>query len=76
MTTETGTHILEIKAHDANSLQDHLNAALLMAQGKAISECRHGILVTQHGYTSYTVAITPDVPYGETRERRQWTHKS
>jgi hypothetical protein len=36
-----------------------------------MQECRHGILVTQHGYTSYTVAVSRDVPYGQTHERRE-----
>jgi hypothetical protein len=35
-----------------------------------MQERRHGILVTQHGYTSYTVAVSRDVPYGQTHERR------
>jgi hypothetical protein len=36
-----------------------------------MKERRHGILVTQHGYTSYTVAVSRDVPYGQTHERRE-----
>lgn len=32
---------------------------------------RHGILVTQHEYTSNTVGVSRDVPYGQTYERRE-----
>jgi hypothetical protein len=36
-----------------------------------MNEYRHGILVTRHSYTSYTVAVSRDVPFGETHERRE-----
>lgn len=37
-----------------------------------MQERRHGVLVTQTGFSRYTVAVSRDVPYGETRELRQW----
>lgn len=36
----------------------------------------HGIMVTQVGHTSYTVALSRDVPYGQTHELRQWASES
>jgi hypothetical protein len=42
-----------------------------IAREHAVKESRHGILVTQHSYSSYTVAVSRDVPYGQTHERRQ-----
>jgi len=42
-----------------------------MAREQAMQEGRHGILVTQHGYTSYTVAVSRDVPFGQTLEHRE-----
>jgi hypothetical protein len=45
--------------------------AVDIARKNAMNDHSHGILVTQQGYTSYTVAISRDVPYGQTRERRE-----
>ena len=63
--------VLEVTAHDADTIESDLNAAVEIAREHAMKECRHGILVTQHGYTSYTVAVSRDVPYGQTHERRE-----
>ena len=63
--------VLEITAHDPDTVENDLNTAVEIAREHAMKECRHGILVTQHGYTSYTVAVSRDVPYGQTYERRQ-----
>ena len=62
--------VLEITAHDPVTIENDLNTAVEMAREHAMQERRHGILVTQHGYTSYTVAVSRDVPYGQTHERR------
>ena len=63
--------VLEITVHDRATLEFDLNAAVDIAREHAMTEGRHGILVTQHGYTRYTVAVSRDVPYGQTHERRQ-----
>jgi hypothetical protein len=63
--------VLEITAHHPDTLENDLNAAVEIAREQAMKECRHGILVTQHGYTNYTVAVSRDVPFGETHERRE-----
>lgn len=63
--------VLEITAYDPETVENDLNAAVEIAREQAMKERRHGILVTQHGYTSYTVAVCRDVPYGQTRERRE-----
>ncbi|HEU4668924.1 MAG TPA: hypothetical protein VFS79_14815 [Arthrobacter sp.] len=41
----------------------------------AMQEGRHRILVTQHGYARYSVAVRPDVPFGQTHERRELGQK-
>jgi hypothetical protein len=61
---------LEITAYDAETVENDLNTAVEIAREHAKKERRHGVLVTQHGYTSYTVAVSGDVPYGLTREQR------
>ncbi|MCU1515827.1 MAG: hypothetical protein JWQ75_548 [Pseudarthrobacter sp.] len=63
--------VLEVTAHDPDTVERDLNAAVEIACEHAMKEGRHGILVTQHGYTSYTVAVSRDVPYGQTHEHRE-----
>jgi hypothetical protein len=62
--------VLAITAHDPDTVETDLNTAVEMARENAMQESRHGILVTQHSYTSYTVAVSRDVPFGQTHERR------
>jgi hypothetical protein len=54
-----------------DTVENDLNAAVETARGQAMKESRHGILVTRHGYTSYRIAVSRDVPYGQTHERRE-----
>lgn len=61
--------ILEITADDPHTVQQDLNAAEDIAREHAM-ELHHGILVTQHDYTKYTVEVSRDVPFGETQEVR------
>ena len=63
--------VLSITAQDPDTVESDLNTAVDMAREHAMTERRHGILVTQHSYTSYTVAVSRDVPYGQTYERRE-----
>ncbi|QCO99908.1 hypothetical protein FCN77_22060 [Arthrobacter sp. 24S4-2] len=64
--------LLEIIAHDPATIENDLNSAVDIALRHAMQERRHGVLVTQTGFSTYTVAVSRDVPYGETREQRQW----
>jgi hypothetical protein len=63
--------VLEVTAHDPETVENDLNAAVEIAREHAMKECRRGILVTQHGYTNYTVAVSRDVPYGQAHERHE-----
>jgi hypothetical protein len=63
--------VLEITAHSPDGVENDLNAAVEIAREHAMKESRHGILVTRHSHTSYTVAVSRDVPYGQTHERRE-----
>lgn len=72
--TMIGSHsdlVLEITASDPDTVENDLNDAVEIAREYAMKERRHGILVTQHSYTAYTVAVTGSVPYGQTHERRE-----
>ena len=50
-------------------IAERLDAAEKFARAQALKEGSHGILVTRHGPTSFTVTLSADVPYGITRER-------
>ncbi|MEO5781508.1 MAG: hypothetical protein ABIQ22_17360 [Arthrobacter oryzae] len=41
--------LLEVTAHHPDAVENDLNAAVEIAREHAMKECRHGILVTQHG---------------------------
>lgn len=57
-----------VEAHEPQLLEEDLNAAVDAALEHAMQEGRHGILVTRHGHTRYTVAVSAEVPYGLTME--------
>ncbi|MET1156706.1 hypothetical protein [Arthrobacter sp.] len=61
-------HTVHITATRADSLQQHLDEAVI----KLVSAAAHpraGILLTRHSATRYTAALDTDVPYGQTVER-------
>lgn len=67
------THpVLEVTGQDPDSLQDNLTAAVNEACALAMRLGRHGIMVTQHDFNSFTVRLSPDVPYGQTWEQRKF----
>lgn len=52
-----------------NALQEQLDTAHHAVRSLAVSGRRHGVLITRHGHDTYTLAVSPDVPYGMTYER-------
>ncbi len=64
--------ILEVTGQDPESLQNNLTAAVNEACELAMLIGGHGILVTQHDFNSFTVSLSPDVPYGQTWEQRSF----
>lgn len=63
--------VLEITGNDPDTIEGDLNTAVEVARTRAMRERRNGILVTQHGYTTYKVVVSRDVPYGQTHEVRE-----
>ena len=61
---------LEITARDPETIEKDLNIAHDIVRQHAMKDRRHGILITQHGYTTYTVTVSSNVPYGQTHELR------
>ncbi|NUU31939.1 hypothetical protein HNO80_10075 [Arthrobacter sp. C9C5] len=57
-----------VTADEPHLIAERLDAAEEQARARALVEGKHGILVTRHGSNSFTVSLSPDVPYGTTRE--------
>jgi hypothetical protein len=64
------SYLLEVRGDKAQQIREDLNGAVDRAISHAKKVGRHGVLVTQHSYTFYTVTLSKDVPYGQIRERR------
>lgn len=61
ISTIDGGHELLVET-DAHRLDEDLNTADKAAIPYATKEGRHGILVTRHGHTTFTVAVSGKVP--------------
>lgn len=69
MITATTGLTYHVGADEPHLIAERLEAAERSAQERALREGSHGILVTRLGPTSFTVALSADVPYGITQER-------
>ncbi len=49
-------------------IERRLDAAVEAAEAKAMRDGRNGVLVMRHCPQTYIVSVSPDVPYGVTRE--------
>jgi hypothetical protein len=58
-----------VEVNDASVLDEDLNSAVDLARQHAMLAGENGVLVTRHGPTTFTVAVSEAVPFGETRER-------
>lgn len=63
--------LLEVDGDDAETLEADLSVAVALAES-ATRSCGGGMLVTQHDYWSFTVAVSADVPHGRTVQRLAW----
>ncbi len=59
------TSLIVVKVQDAASVGRELEHASSVLREKATS---WGLLVTRVDFTTYTVALSPDIPFGFTRE--------
>lgn len=72
MTENTGTSFRwEVTGHEPLQIRKDLDEAVDRAVFHALQVGSHGVLVTQHSCTLYTVALSTDVPYGQIHERRK-----
>ncbi|WP_426989300.1 hypothetical protein [Pseudarthrobacter sp. Y6] len=61
-----------ITATTKTTLDDDLNTAVRAAELVAQCDGRRGVLVTRVDYASFTVELSPDVPYGFTYEKQRF----
>lgn len=66
-TIEAGRTFL-VEADAPHEIDRDLNAAVDAALLHAIQDGSQGILVTRHGHSTFTVAVSSKVPYGQTME--------
>lgn len=64
------SYVTEVRGDTPDQIRNDLNSAVDRAIGHAIKIGIHGVLVTQHSYTFYTVTLSDNVPYGQIEERR------
>jgi hypothetical protein len=57
-----------ITATDRDTMELELNAAVAIAQERAVVDGGKGILVTRHSLDSFSVTLSDKVPFGLTQE--------
>lgn len=69
-------HIIrELCITNARQLETQLDEAVQVAIDEAVARQRHGVLVTRHDTSNFTVGLSPDVPFGTTQEHDQRVSK-
>jgi len=67
-------HKVTVKASTGtgwDALQKQLDTAHEEVRSLATLSGRNGVLITRHRHGAYTVAVSPEVPYGMTYEREE-----
>ena len=64
--------VLCVDGDDAATLEFDVARAVEIAELEAQLFGNAGVVVTQHDYWSFTIAVTSTVPFGQRIERRQW----
>jgi hypothetical protein len=62
------TLIADLVVRNPVDRDDQLSSALARAIHAASDAKDRGVLITRHHYSRYTIALSPTVPYGQTRE--------
>ncbi|WP_427008544.1 hypothetical protein [Pseudarthrobacter sp. H2] len=69
MTTAEAPLVLEVMTDGPRQIDAQLTAAVDAALEMAMESRQFGILVTRHDDTKFTVALSHEVPFGQTIER-------
>ncbi|WAH98228.1 hypothetical protein [Arthrobacter sp. MMS18-M83] len=57
-----------VEANKPDLIDKDLNEAVDLALEYAMKAGQYGILVTRHGHSTFTVAVSAEVPFRQTRE--------
>lgn len=68
---ETHRMIADFRVNSKADMEVKLEAAVTEATQSALLYGNHGVLVTRHDFSRITVTLTPQVPFGLTRENDQ-----
>lgn len=60
---------ISVKAHSVRETESQLERAVQDGITEALKRRTRGVLVTRHDYTTFTVELSHDVPFGITLER-------
>jgi hypothetical protein len=71
ITTLKAGSAYHVTGDNPQSIQEGLDSAVELARQQAMTDGRHGILVTRLSPASFTVALSSEVPYGTTQESCQ-----
>lgn len=70
--TADASDSITLHVHDRSVLDSTLDSAVTQLTAKAKAQ-RQGILVTRTSPIRFVVSVSPDVPYGTTRELLDWS---
>ena len=76
MATSAAELMLRITADNRESINRQINEAVATALDRAMAERGRGILVTRHASAAFSVGLSDDVPFGLTREHREWKSRT
>ena len=68
MTPETTLPAITLRVSDRSTMDEALDAAEAAVRRHAMRQRDCGILVTRHSHDTFTLALSPEVPFGITRE--------
>ena len=60
--------IADFRVEGTNELEEMLESAVRTARHRALVDRTRGALVTRHDFGHFSVALSPKVPFGFTRE--------
>lgn len=61
--------VAEFRVETKTEMNQRLDAAIAAAHQTAFATGSHGVLVTRHDFSHFSVALSPEVPFGLTLER-------
>ncbi|MDR6417703.1 hypothetical protein [Pseudarthrobacter sulfonivorans] len=62
--------IADFRVEGTNELEEKLESAVGTARDQALMGCHNrGVLVTRHDFDHYSVSLSPQIPFGLTREQ-------